>query len=91
MLFWNAIWGPYYITDQKLLERVQRRATKLVPSLKDLPYAERLSHLQLPSLWYRRKQGDMILVYQILNVLLNVDSSFFLKPFIKQPEVTILN
>jgi len=73
----NAIWGPHYITDQKLLERVQRRATKLVPSLKDLPYAERLSHLQLPSLCYRRKRGDMILVYQMLNGLLNIDSSFF--------------
>ena len=73
----NAIRGPYYITDQKLLVRVQRRATKLVPSLKEPPYAERLSHLQLPSLWYRRKRGDMILVYHMLNGLLNVDSSFF--------------
>ena len=48
----NAIWGPYYVTDQKLLERVQRRATKLVPSLNELPYVERLLHLQLPTLCY---------------------------------------
>ena len=61
----NAIWGPYHITDQKLLERVQWRATKLVPSLKELPYAERLSHLQLPSLCYRRERGDLILVSDI--------------------------
>ena len=62
----NAVWGPYYITDQKLLERV---ATNLVSSLKNLPYAKWLSYLQLASFCYRRKRGDMVLVYQILNVL----------------------
>ena len=51
----NAIWGPYYISDHKLLERGQRRATKLVPSVKKLPYAECSLHLQLPSLSDRRK------------------------------------
>ena len=37
-----------YSTDHKLLGKVQRRAiaTKLVPSLKELPYAEHLSHLR---------------------------------------------
>ena len=31
----NVIWGPHYINDQKLLERVQRRATELAPLLKN--------------------------------------------------------
>ena len=30
----NAVWGPHYIMDQKLLEK---RATKLVPTLRELP------------------------------------------------------
>ena len=88
----NVIRGPYYINDQKLLERVQRRATKLVPLLKKLPYVEHLSHLKLPSLCYRRKQGDMILVYQILNGLLMLIHLFsFVKLFTKPPEVIFSN
>ena len=58
----------------------QKRATRLVPSLRELPFAERVSHLRLPSLYYRRNRGDMILVYQILHGLLNVDASFFFSP-----------
>ena len=72
--------GPHYITDQKMLEKVPKRATRLIPSLRELPYAEHLSHLRLPSLYYRRKQGEMILVYQMLHGLLNVDASFFFSP-----------
>ena len=34
----NAIWGPCYMGDMKLVEGVQRRATKLIPQL----YEERL-------------------------------------------------
>ena len=64
--------GQHYITDQKML---QKRATRLVPSLRE---AECLSHLRLPSLYYRSRQGDITLVYQILHgLLLNVDASFF--------------
>ena len=63
-----------------MLEKVQKRATRLVPSLRELPYAERLLHLRLSSVYYRRKQGDMILVYQILHGLLNVDASFLFSP-----------
>ena len=48
------------------LENVQRRATKLIPSLKDLSYPERLQALNLPTLAYRCCRGDMIELYKIL-------------------------
>ena len=62
----NLIWGPHYKIDQQEIERVQRRATKLVPHLQNLPYEERLRALKMPSLHYRRKRGNMIQVYKII-------------------------
>jgi len=58
-----------------MLEKVQKRAAQLIPSLRDLSYSERLAHLRLLSLYYRRKRGDMILVYQLLHGMLDVDAS----------------
>ena len=49
-----SVWAPH---SKKLiddLERVQRRATKLVRQCKDLCYQDRLKYLQLPTLAYRR-------------------------------------
>ena len=46
---------------------VQRRATKLVPTLTNLSYTNRFRHLRLPTLEYRRKRADMIQVYKILH------------------------
>ena len=40
-------WSPNYNKDIELLERVQRRATKMIPSLRALPYEERLKKLSL--------------------------------------------
>ena len=36
----NVIWGPHYVLDQRKLEGVQRRATKLVPSLRNESYID---------------------------------------------------
>ncbi|KAI8480560.1 hypothetical protein Bbelb_416830 [Branchiostoma belcheri] len=62
----NVIWGPHYSLDQQKVEAVQRRATKLVSGLRELPYSERLKRLRLPSLGYRRRRGDMIQVFKFL-------------------------
>ena len=51
--------------DIETIEKVQKRATKLVISLKKLPYKERLLQLNLHTLKYRRLRGDMIEVYKI--------------------------
>ena len=59
------------------LERVQRRATRLVPSLRDLPYEVRLERLNLPSLEDRRMRGDMIETFKILKGYNRIDAGKF--------------
>ena len=58
----NALWSPYKIKDITAIENVQRRATILVSSLKNLEYEDRLRKLKLklPTLKYMRLRGDMI-------------------------------
>ena len=51
-----------YDGDIDKVEKVQRRTTKMCPTLKDLPYEERLRAMSLPSMYYRRERGDIIQV-----------------------------
>ena len=60
-------WNPYHAKDIITIERVQRRATKLIPSLRNLPYKVRLQRLRLHTLELRRIRGQLIVVFKILN------------------------
>jgi ribonuclease P/MRP protein subunit RPP40 len=63
----NSIWSPINQKDIQRIEKVQRRATKLVRSLRHMSYEDRLRKLDLPTLAYRRRRGDLIQVYKIMN------------------------
>lgn len=69
----NTIWGPFYEGDIKMVESIQRRATKMITGLHDKPYEERLKELKLPSLVYRRRRGDMIQMYKVINGLVRIN------------------
>ena len=65
------------IQDLKALEKVKRRAMKLVREVKHLPYHQRLVRLELPSIEERLSRGDLIEAYMILTGKLAVDLNQF--------------
>ena len=75
----SPVWSPSNIGDQKFIENVQRRATKLIPSISELPYPQRLKRLGLPSLQYRRLRADVIQVYKIIHGIDRIEISMFFK------------
>jgi len=46
--------SPHLVKDSKLIEGVQRRATKLVQGIEHWKYENRLAYLRLPRLDMRR-------------------------------------
>jgi hypothetical protein len=66
--FANVIWYPYLKKDIISIEKVQKRATKLVPNLRNSSYEERLKELKLPSLAHRRIRGDAIQTFKIVKI-----------------------
>ena len=61
--------GPHFLLDKRKLEKVQRRATKLIPQLSDKSYQHHLVSLDLPSLHYRNIRGDLIFLYKLIKTI----------------------
>ena len=79
-------WSPYLRKYIDMLEKIRRRATKLIPGLRDLTYEERLNECGLATLETRRLRGDQIEVFKILNGYENIDSNIFFE--IKESKIT---
>ena len=54
----NIAWGPSCLGDCTAMEKLQCRATTMMPGLKEKLYKDCLKTLKLPRLLYRCKQGD---------------------------------
>ena len=70
----SVVWSPYTKRNTDKLERVQRRATKLILKSDD-PYDIRLKKLNLMSLEKRRSLADVTFLYKVLNGNIDVDIS----------------
>ena len=62
----EAVWSPYAVGLIEEVEKVQKRATKLVHGCNRLQYVDRLKYLSFPTLRFRRCRGDMIETFKIL-------------------------
>ena len=58
-------------------ERIQRRATEMIPELRDLSYEERIKECGLTTLETRRLRGDQIEFSRILNGYENIYRNIF--------------
>lgn len=70
----SPVWCPHFRMDIDSIEKVQRRATKLIPAISDLTYSERLLKLDLPTLQYRRLRQDLLIIYKYSHNLLSLDT-----------------
>ena len=65
----TIIWNPVLKKHIDSLEKIQRKFTKRIPSLKSLPYLQRLKALNLETLELRRLYYDLTYYYKILHDL----------------------
>jgi len=72
--FNSVIWSPHHKSDMFIVEQVQRRLTKRLYGLRELPYDEHLSTLNLHYLELRKLQFDLVWCYKILFGLVHINS-----------------
>ena len=70
-------WCPYMTQDIDMMERVQRRATKLIEGYWNKSYLDRMTETGLISLEKRRVRGDLIQVFKLLKGIDKLDYNRF--------------
>ncbi len=80
ILEYNSIlWSPNLVYLIDLIESVQRKFTKRIPSLSMLPYSSRITRLNLQTLELRRLHFDLTNYFKILNGMSSLNpSDYFL-------------
>ena len=76
----QASWAPWTQADIHTLEQVQKRFTKQVSGIGNLPYEERLDRLGLTTLQARRERGDVVETYKIITGKVDVIPSTWFSP-----------
>jgi ribonuclease P/MRP protein subunit RPP40 len=76
-----SVWNPPNATQSIMLEKVQRRASKIPNTSRTLKYNERLNKMSITTLDLRRRRGDLIQFYKSLNGLERIE--WYQKPNLK--------
>jgi len=76
----SQVWSPHTKQDVELVEKVQRRFTKSLLYGCNYSYKERLIHLGLLPLSYRREIGDLLFFYKCMYSMYDVDFSRYMIP-----------
>ena len=69
LMYCSPAWSPRLRSDIQVIERVQRRYTKIIPGLRELSYSEQLRVLHALPLQDKRICADMTIVYRCLHGL----------------------
>ena len=72
-------WAPINVKDEDMLEGVQRKATEMIPILRNLSYEERLKRMGIFSLRRKRLRGVMI---GMLKMIRGIDEANLEKLFL---------
>ena len=75
----SPAWAPWQAGDIEILERVQRRAVRMVSGLKGKNYEQRLAEIGLDTLQNRRRRADLIQTFKILKGIDKVNPSTWFK------------
>ena len=67
--------APHIRVISNNLKKIQKRATKLIINLKKMPHKDRLMHLNLPTLKYRRLREDMVEVFNMTHNMYHSEES----------------
>ena len=90
----QPVWAPFLQKYIDIIENVQVRATKLVDGISSLDYPDRLKKLDMPTLLYRRRRGDMIEIFKHINTYdqetINGRINFYTRPSRKHNHQIIL-
>ncbi len=73
----SQAWNPHYINDIETIEKVQRRATRMIEECKNLKYEDRLRRTRLTTLETRRIRADLLEVFKIVHGLDNIREDLF--------------
>lgn len=69
----SPVWSPHTVSDILKIESIQRCFTRKLPSCRFLSYSDRLLKCKLLSLEKRRLHADLVLLYKIINKLVDIN------------------
>jgi hypothetical protein len=71
--FASSAWSPHQLKDINKLEKVQKRATRMIGNLRKKPYQQRLRECHLMTLENRRRRYDLLETFKIMKRISDVD------------------